>query len=297
MSQLGKWRWQPYFVLAIGVLTVSWAAVLIRIAAAPALVTGTYRLALASLALTPLALWRNHDELLHLSWRDVRLLLAAGVFLGLHFATWISSLAYTSVSSSVVLVSTSPIFVGLAARFLLKENVAPRMFAGIALAVLGSAIVGWGGLTLSGTALWGDGLAILGAIAISAYLLIGRDLRRRLPLLAYVTPTYWTAALVLGIAACLSGQKLTGYPTHTNFMFLLLAIGPQIIGHSSYNWALRHLSPTMVAASVLGEPVGSTFLAYLVLREAPAVLEVVGGMVVVVGLYVCAHAEASGSVL
>jgi len=297
MSQLGKWRWQPYFVLAIGVLTVSWAAVLIRIAAAPALVTGTYRLTLASLILTPLALWRNHDELLHLQWRDVRLLLAAGVFLGLHFAAWISSLAYTSVSSSVVLVSTSPIFVGLAARFLFRESVSPRMFAGIALGVLGSAIVGWGGLTLSGKALWGDCLAILGAIAVSTYLLIGRDLRKRLSLLAYVTPTYWTAALVLGIAACLSGQKLTGYPTRTNLMFLLLAIGPQIIGHSSYNWALRHLSPTLVAASVLGEPVGSTFLAYLVLGEAPVALEMLGGAVVLVGLYICAGAEASGSAL
>ncbi|HUT16657.1 MAG TPA: EamA family transporter [Anaerolineae bacterium] len=153
ISQVGKSRWQPYLVLAIGALAVSWAAVLIRVAAAPALVTGAYRLTLASLILTPLALWRNHDQLLHLGWRDVRLLVGAGLFLGLHFATWINSLSYTSVSSSVVLVSTSPIFVELTARFFLNESVSARMFAGIALAVLGTAIVGWGGLTLSSSAL------------------------------------------------------------------------------------------------------------------------------------------------
>ena len=297
MSQVGKSRWQPYLVLAIGALAVSWAAVLIRVAAAPPLVTGAYRLALASLILAPAALWLNHDELLHLGWRDVRLLVGAGLFLGIHFATWISSLSYTSVSSSVVLVSTSPVFVGLAARFLLNESVSPRMFAGIALAVLGTTIVGWGGLILSGGALWGDCLAIIGAITVAAYLLIGRKLRKRLSLLTYITPTYAVAALVLGIAAWLGGQEFTGYPMRTYLVFLLLAIGPQIIGHSSYNWALRYVSPTLVAASVLGEPVGATFLAYLVLGEAPVALEVLGGTIILVGLYVCVGAEASGSVL
>ncbi len=297
MSPVGKSRWRPYLVLAIGTLAVSGAAVLIRVAAAPALVTGAYRLTLASLILTPLALWRNHDELLDLGWRDVGLLVGAGLFLGLHFATWISSLSYTSVSSSVVLVSTSPIFVGLAARFLLKESVSPRMFAGIALAVLGTAIVGWSGLVLSGRALWGDFLAIIGAMSVAAYLLIGRKLRKRLSLLTYITPTYAVAALVLGLAAWLGGQEFIGYSMRTYLVFLLLAIGPQIIGHSSYNWALRYVSPTLVAASVLGEPVGATFLAYFVLGEAPVALEMLGGIVILVGLYVCAGAEASGSVL
>jgi drug/metabolite transporter (DMT)-like permease len=287
-------RWQPYLVLTLGVFTVSWAAIFIRVAAAPALVTGASRLALASLVLTPLALWRNGEELLHLGWQDLRLVVVAGVCLGLHFATWISSLAYTSVASSVVLVSTSPLFVGLTVRFLLTEQVASRMFVGIILATMGAAIIGWGDFRVSGLALWGDVLAIVGAIMVSVYFLIGRSLRRRLSLLTYVTPTYWLAALVLGIAVLVSGQQFSGFPPRTYLMFLLLAVGPQVVGHSSLNWALRYLSPTFVTAAVLGEPIGSTILAHLVLHESPSAFEILGGIVILAGIYVCSRAEAAG---
>lgn len=288
---------KPYWVLALGVFTVSWAAIFIRIGAAPALVTGAYRLTLASLILTPLALWRNSAELQRLSRQDLGLMVVSGVFLGLHFATWIGSLAYTSVTSSVVLVTTTPVFVGLAARFLLKEKVPSSMFVGIALATLGGAIIGWGDFRASGLALWGDLLATVGAIMASAYFLIGRNLRRRLSLLAYVTPTYWTAAVVLVVAVLLSGQSLVGYPARSYWMFLLLAIGPQVVGHSSLNWALGYLSPTFVAVSVLGEPIGSTILAYWVLRESPSTLEVLGGAVILAGIYVCGRAEMAGGLL
>jgi drug/metabolite transporter (DMT)-like permease len=218
----------------------------------------------------------------------------AGVCLGLHFATWISSLAYTSVASSVVLVSTSPLFVGLTVRFLLKEQVSSRMFVGIVLATMGAAIIGWGDFRVSGLALWGDVLAIVGAIMVSAYFLIGRSLRQRLSLLTYVTPTYWLAALVLGIAVLVSGQQFSGFPPRTYLMFLLLAVGPQVVGHSSLNWALRYLSPTFVTAAVLGEPIGSTILAHLVLHESPSAFEILGGIVILAGIYVCSRAEAAG---
>jgi len=297
MSQADMPHWRPYLVLTLGILTVSWAAILIRIAAAPALVTGAYRLALASFILAPLALWRNGEQLRHLNGRDLRLLLASGVFLGLHFATWFSSLAYTSVASSVVLESTTPLFVGLAARFLLKERVSSPMFGGIVLAALGGIIIGWGDFRISGQALWGDFLAIGGAITVSAYFLIGRNLRRHLSLLTYVMPTYGVAALVLSVAVLLSGQKFWGYPVRSNLMFLLLAIGPQIIGHSSLNWALRYLSPTFVAATVLGEPIGSTILAYLILQEAPSTSKVLGGAIILVGIYICSRAEAARGLL
>lgn len=287
-------QWQPYLVLALGVFTVSWGAIFIRIAAAPALVTGAVRLTLASLILTPFALWRNGPELLHLGWADLRLMIASGVFLGLHFATWISSLAYTSVASSVVLVSTTPVFTGLAMHFLLKERVSARMFLGILLATSGGAIIGWGDLRVSGLALWGDILAVIGAIMVSAYFLIGRDLGRRLSLLTYITPTYWVAAVVLSLASWAARQTVGGYPLQTYWMFLLLAVGPQIIGHSSLNWALRYLSPTFVTAAVLGEPIGSTVLAALVLYERPTILEIVGSGVILAGIYVCSRAEVAG---
>ncbi len=285
--------WQPYLVLAMGVSVVSWAAVFIRVAGAPPLVTGAYRLTIASLLLTPLALWRNSSEMLRLDAKDMRLIIASGVFLGLHFATWISSLAYTSVASSVVLVSLNPIFVGLAAHFGLKERVSARMFLGIALAVLGSAVVGWGDLSLSARAMWGDLLAVFGAMMVSVYLLIGRSVRRRVSLLAYVTLTYGTAALVLVIAALWSRQAFTGYPARSYLMFLLLAIGPQMLGHSSFNWALRYLSPTFVAAAVLGEPIGSTALAFWILHETVSAAKILGGVIILVGIYMCARAEAA----
>jgi drug/metabolite transporter (DMT)-like permease len=287
-------RWQPYLVLAVGVFTVAWAAIFIRIAAAPPLVTGAYRLTLASLILTPIALWRDSPGLQSLTRRDLGLMVASGVFLGLHFATWITSLSYTSVASSVVLVWTTPLFTGLAQRFLLKESVAAQMFLGIALATVGGAIIGWGDFRVSGLALWGDILAVTGAVMAAGYVLIGRDLRKRLSLLAYVTPTYWVAAVVLILAMWLSGQSKTGYPPQTYLMFLLLAIGPQIVGHSSLNWALRYLSPTFVTASVLGEPVGSAILAYLVLRERPSPTEIMGSAVILGGILLCSHAEVVG---
>jgi drug/metabolite transporter (DMT)-like permease len=289
--------WLPFLILALGVIAVSWGAILVRLAAAPALVVGAYRLVMASLILTPIALYRNGQELRRLTGHDLGLMIASGFFLGLHFATWISSLTYTSVASSVVLVSTTPVFVGLAARFLLKEQVSSRMFAGIAIATVGGAIIGWGDFRVSGWALWGDLLAVLGAIAVAAYFLIGRNLRRRLSLLTYVTPTYWTAAVVLTIAMLLSGQAVVGYPLRTYLVVLLMAIGPQVIGHSSFNWALGYLSPTFVTVSILGEPVGSTVLAYWILGETPSTAKLLGGAAILAGIYVCSRAEAAGGLL
>jgi len=290
----GRATWRPYVALVLGLLVVPWAAILIRLAAAPALVTGAYRLALASLILTPLALWRNSTEMAQLTRRDWLLLAASGVCLGLHFATWISSLSYTSVASSVVLVTTSPFFVGLGARFLLRERVPAVMFVGAALAVVGGALIGWGDVAVSGRALWGDVLALAGALAASVYYLIGRSLRQHMSLLAYVTPVYWVAALVLTGAALSARQKLVGYSTPVYLLFLLLALGPQVVGHSSLNWALRYLSSTFVTATVLAEPIGSTILAYWLLRETVSLSKLVGGAIILAGLYICARAEAGG---
>lgn len=294
IAQARRPTWRPYLALVLGLLVVPWAAILIRLAAAPALVTGAYRLALASLILTPLALWHSGTEMVQLTRRDWVLLVASGVCLGLHFATWISSLSYTSVASSVVLVTTSPFFVGLGAHFLLRERVPAVMFVGVALAVVGGALIAWGDVAVSGRALWGDVLALAGALAASAYYLIGRNLRQHMSLLAYVTPVYWVAALVLMGAALSTRQKLVGYPAPVYLLFLLLALGPQVVGHSSLNWALRYLSPTFVTATVLGEPIGSTILAYWLLHESISLSKLVGGAIILSGLCICARAEGGG---
>ena len=175
---------RPYLVIATGIVAVSFASIFIRLAEAPSLVIAASRLTIASLILAPAVLIKSKDELRALTRQDLLLALLSGLFLGVHFAAWISSLEYTSVASSVVFVSTSPMFVGLASHFLLKERVSRRMFAGIAVSVLGGIIIGYGDFGLGARELFGDLLALVGAAAVSVYLLVGRKLRCHLSLLS-----------------------------------------------------------------------------------------------------------------
>jgi drug/metabolite transporter (DMT)-like permease len=282
---------RPYLGLAIGIVTVSFASIFIRLADAPSLVIAASRLTIASLILAPAALIRGKDELRSLTRGDLALALLSGLFLGLHFATWISSLEYTSVASSVVFVDTSPLFVGLASHLLLKERVSRRMFAGIAVSVLGGMIIGYGDFGLGARELFGDFLALAGAVAVSGYLLVGRKLRRHLSLLSYIFLVYTTAAVFL-VAVCFAmGHTFSGYSQQTYLMFILLAIVPQIIGHSSYNWALKYLPATFVGVGTLGEPIGSTILAYFILNEVPTLAKIGGGALILMGIYLSSRAE------
>lgn len=282
---------KPYVGLLTGIVAVSWASILIRLAESPPLVIGAYRLTLASLILTPVALVRAREELRGLTRRDLCLASLSGAFLSLHFASWIASLDYTSVATSVVLVSTQPLFAGIASHLLTADKVSRSMFAGITVSIMGGIIIGYGDISIDRRAFLGDLLATIGAIAASAYFLIGRQLRRKLSLLAYIFLVYWIAALGL-VAFCLfTRQSFTGYPPQTYLMFLLLAIVPQIIGHSSFNWALRYLSATLVTISTLGEPVGATILAYFILRETPSPAEVIGGSLILCGIYIASREE------
>jgi drug/metabolite transporter (DMT)-like permease len=287
---------RPYLVITTGIVAVSFASIFIRLAEAPSLVIAASRLIIASLILAPVALVRGKDELRSLTRGDLQLALLSGLFLGLHFATWISSLEYTSVASSVVFVDTSPLFVGLASHFLLKEKVSQKMFAGIAIAVLGGMIIGYGDFGLGARELFGDLLALAGAVAVSGYLLVGRKLRRHLSLLSYIFLVYATGAVFL-VAVCLAmGHTFSGYPQRTYLMFVLLAIVPQIIGHSSYNWALKYLPATFVGVGTLGEPIGSSILAYFILRETPTLAKIGGGALILAGIYVSSRAESVAEV-
>ncbi|MBC8264600.1 MAG: DMT family transporter [Anaerolineales bacterium] len=282
---------KPYLGLAIGIVAVSFASIFIRLAEAPSLVIAASRLTIASLILAPAAFIRAREELRALTKGDLGLALLSGLFLGLHFATWISSLEYTSVASSVVFVSTSPMFVGLASHFLLKERVSRQMFAGIAVSVLGGIIIGYGDFGLGESELFGDFLALAGAVAVSVYLLVGRKLRRHLSLLSYIFLVYATAAAFLIVLCLATGHTFSGYPRQTYLMFFLLAAVPQIIGHSSYNWALKYLPATFVGVATLGEPIGSTILAYFALKETPSLAKIGGGVLILAGIYVSSRAE------
>jgi drug/metabolite transporter (DMT)-like permease len=282
---------RPYLVITVGIAAVSFASIFIRLAEAPSLVIAASRLTIASLILAPAAFIRTKEELRALTKEDLQLALLSGAFLGLHFATWISSLEYTSVASSVIFVSTSPIFVGLASHFLLKEKVSRQMFLGIAVSVLGGMIIGYGDFGLGARELFGDLLALAGAVAVSGYLLIGRRLRPKLSLLSYIFLVYATAAVFLVVLCLVTGHTFSGYSWQTYLMFFLLAVVPQIIGHSSYNWALRYLPVTFVGVGTLGEPVGSTILAYFILNEIPTLAKLGGGALILAGIYISSRAE------
>jgi drug/metabolite transporter (DMT)-like permease len=221
--------------------------------------------------------------------------LASGLLLALHFATWITSLAYTSVAASVVLVSTSPLFVGLISHLLLHERLSRKLTLALTVTTIGGILIGLGDLGKGShetvAPIVGDALALVGAMAGGGYFLIGRRLRGRLSLLAYVFPVYGTAALAL--MTIVLGSSLSAIPHHpqTWLWLLLMALGPQILGHSSLNWALRYLSATYVTIATLGEPIGSTLLAWWLLGERPSRWAVAGGALILVGITVASYAE------
>ncbi|MBN1955790.1 MAG: DMT family transporter [Anaerolineae bacterium] len=278
----------PHLGLVMGVLAVSTAATFIRLAQGEmsSLAVAAWRLALASLILAPFALALRWRELGSLTGREWLLAVGSGVLLAIHFASWISSLALTSVAASVALVSTNPLFVGLLSYLLLKEKPTRSMLTGMAIAVFGSAVIGLGDLGAGTHRFAGDFLALVGAIAGAGYFLIGQRLRARLSLLGYVFPVYGVAAVALVAVALCSRTQMVGHPPMTWLWLLLMAVGPQIVGHSSLNWALRHLPATYVTLAALGEPIGSALLVWWILDESPTWLAAAGGAMVLLGIAV-----------
>lgn len=296
----------PLLVLAFGILAVSTASIFIKMAQteAPSLVIAACRLILATLVLAPLALTQKRVELASLTRREWLLALLSGVLLALHFATWISSLEAASVASSVVLVSTAPLWVALLAHFILKEKLSRTVLVGMGLALLGGAVVGlsdactWGtqGLVcpgaaefLRGDAFLADVLALIGAITAAGYLIIGRSLRVRVSLLSYIFVVYGMAAIVLVGMMFIAGQSPLGYSPTIYLWFALLALLPQLVGHSTYNWALGYLPTAYVSIALLGEPIGSAVLAYIFLAEAPTPLKLVGAVFILAGIFVASQ--------
>jgi drug/metabolite transporter (DMT)-like permease len=279
----------PRLALLIGIAAVSSGSIFVRLAQkeAPSLTIAAYRLSIAALLLLPVAWLRHRRELAGLGPRDWVWLAASGLCLAVHFATWITSLEYTSVASSVVLVSTSPLWVALIAWIAWREPVTPTLAVGLALATIGSIVIGVAeaGSAVSPRPLLGNLLALAGALAVSGYWLIGRRMRGRLALVPYVAVVYGAAALALLAAALLSRQPLSGFGPMTYGWFLLLALLPQLLGHSSFNWALGHLPAAYVAIATLGEPIGATVLAYWFLGEAPSALKGAAAALVLAGIY------------
>ena len=289
------------FAIFIAILAVSTASIFIRFAQreAPSLVIAALRLTFASLILAPIAFTRHRDELRKLTRSDLLLGLLSGIFLAIHFATWITSLEYTGVASSVVLVSTGPLWVALLSPIFLKEPLTRFVLLGMLLALLGGTIIGLSDSCqienslicpplsefIQGKAFLGNFLALVGAWTVAGYLIIGRKLRTGMSLVPYIFVVYGIAALVLLVVMFASGQHPTGYTPVFYLWILLLAIVPQLIGHSTYNWALRYLPAALVSITTLGEPIGSAVLAYFILNETPTLLTILGGVLILLGIY------------
>jgi drug/metabolite transporter (DMT)-like permease len=280
----------PALVLIVGVFAISISAILIRFAQgdAPSLIIAMWRLTLASCVLVPLSLARRRDEFKTLSMRELPLAALSGIMLALHFATWISSLAFTTVASSGVLVATSPLWVGLAAPFVLGEHLTRQLKIGIGLALAGSIVVGVSDLGSGGGSqpLWGNFLALVGALSAAAYLLIGRRLRVKLSLLTYTTLVYGMAALTLIVVAVIGGYELFDYAPQTYLLFALMALFPQLLGHTSFNYALGYLPASYISVTIISEPVGAGVLALILLGEVPPLFTIVGGVFILAGIFV-----------
>jgi drug/metabolite transporter (DMT)-like permease len=285
--------------LVIGVTAVSTSAVLIRAAddrGVSSLAIAFYRCGLASLVLVPFALARHRDALIALSPYRRWLLAGAGVALSLHFVTWISSLSYTSVAASTVLVQTMPIWVALAGPFT-GERTSRRGWLGIVVALAGAVLIAFaGGAGGSSNPLLGDLLATAGAAFAAIYVLIGRHVRPNLSLVPYSAAVYLVAAVGLGLAMLATGTPFVGYPTEVWTLFVAMTIGPQFLGHTVINHLLGELKASIVSVALLAEAVGASILAFIVFDERPGIQVVVGGAIALAGVAITVLAEAERQV-
>jgi drug/metabolite transporter (DMT)-like permease len=288
----------PLAALALAVVAVSTSAILIRYSSAPSLVKAFYRVLFTTLLLVPLAVSRNREAFGRLSRRDWLIAGAAGIALAFHFAAWFESLQWTSVAASVTIAQSQVLFVAIGAALFLSEHVTRRTLTGIVIALSGIAVLSVGnalaGVNVTGVApLYGNGLALAGAVCAAGYVLAGRLLRQRIPLMPYVIVVYSVCAVVLLGLTVASGAALLGYPSQEWLIFLGLAIGPGVFGHTVLNWALAHVESSVVSVSLLGEPIGATLLALVLLGEIPSTITILGGAVILLGISVTARARAS----
>jgi drug/metabolite transporter (DMT)-like permease len=302
--QDNKPTWLFTVVLAASVLIVSSAAIMIRIAQAEgvsSLSIAAWRLAIAAIVLTPVVFLRAspRQELAKLTRGQLWLAVLSGVFLAAHFASWISSLTYTSVASSTALVTTNPIWIAIASWLLFREKLGLWLALGIAAAITGSTFIfisDMGGTVTRAGAnpLLGNALAVVGSLTVCGYLLIGRKLRAGVSLLAYIWLVYTCAALTLMVIAYASGQALAGFSLTAVLCLLGLGLGPQLLGHSGINWALKHVSASFIAVAILGEPIGSALLAWWIFGESFAPLQLAGFVMLLVGIFLASRNEAKG---
>jgi drug/metabolite transporter (DMT)-like permease len=284
-------QYKNYLILLLAVISVSWASIFIKLADAPSLIIAFYRMGLASLFLLPFFIKRGLRDYKVLTGIEILLCFLSGIFLGFHFVTWISSLAYTSVSSSVVIVATQPVFVALLTPLILKEKIDLWVFIAILIALTGIFIIAGGDVKIGGENLKGDFLSLIGAIMAALYLTLGRSIRKKLNLLPYIFLVYSISTVVIFIFCLFSGVNFSPVTWKNLILFVLLALIPTLIGHTLYNYILKYVKAHVVGMTILGEPLGATLLAFLILKEIPAITIYIGGVLIFIGIWIAVWRE------
>lgn len=268
----------------MGVVFMSTSAIFGRMVTTPAVLTAMYRMLFSALLLLPAVLRGHRKELLHIKRRNLLMCLLCGVVLGIHFTAYMESVQYTHIASSTVLVDTEVLFVAAMLLVFFHEKIPRAGLIGIALAMVGSVVIALGDTGGGSNILYGDLMAILGAICSSAYTLIGRSQRRYLSTTVYTFLVYASAAVTLFAAAVATGQTFTGYAISDFGYILCMAVFCTLLGHSIFSWGLKYVSAAFISMAKLGEPVGATIMAIFLFGELPQLNQVVGGAIVIAGI-------------
>ncbi|MBZ5203183.1 DMT family transporter [Planomicrobium chinense] len=274
----------PFIPIIIGVFSVALSAIFVKMTSADSGVTAFYRMLFSILIMSPIFFMKYTHEIKKLSKRDWIFTTIAGVFLAFHFILWFESLNYTSVASSTVLVTLQPLFAFVGTYLFFKEHISLKTLISGMIAVLGSVLIGYGDFRISGTALYGDVLALIACALITGYLLFGQDVRKRLSLITYTFVVYGVSTITLFFYIIFKGESFGPYPASEWMWFLLLAIIPNLLGHTLFNWSLKWVSTNVISIAILFEPVGAAILAYYILGETLSVSQIVGGSVVLAGI-------------
>jgi drug/metabolite transporter (DMT)-like permease len=273
------------YAILIAVVAVSFSAILIRWSDSHPFVIAAYRMGITSLILLPLVLAKYISEIKKIKRNELIFMIAIGMILALHFGSWIASLEETSVASSVILVTSHPLFVAIVSHYIFREKLQTIGYIGILIAFTGIIILTIGDYELGGSNLKGDVLALIGSIAAGIYILGGRKSRRSVSLIPYVFIVYSICTICL-LAACVAvSAPLYPLPLSEYELFILMAIIPTILGHTFYNYALKYVKAQVISVSLLGEPIGSSILAYILLSEAAPRFTIIGGALILPGIY------------
>lgn len=278
-----------YLAIVFSIICMSTSSILIRYCTAPAVIIALYRVVFTSSIAAFIKGSHIRSSIAEISRRDFFYILGAGFFLALHFGFWITSLGYTSISSSVLFTNLQVIFVMVFSIVFLREKLNAAVIMGIMTALMGSIFIALGDLQLG--KLLGDMLALLSGFFVAIYFIIGRNVRARVDAMTYTCIVSAVAAVVL-LAGCLStGLTLGGYPAMDWLLFILMGLGPGIAGHGILNWALKYIKAPIVAVSILGESVGASILAYLLFQELLLWYQIIGGVLILAGIYIAAAFE------